>query len=113
MKIPLNFLAIYCHPGIIKTDGIYDDLITYAHLLNLMEQPTSTTTSTPTFVLDANPLIAAFTSFLQFDVAAGGASAETIRTYWCEAKQYLLWCEVNQLQPLAVTRMRLKSTVTT
>jgi integrase/recombinase XerD len=47
-----------------------------------MEQLTSTTTSTPTFVLDANPLIAAFTSFLQFDVASGGASGETIRTYW-------------------------------
>jgi integrase/recombinase XerD len=50
-----------------------------------MEQPTSTT-ATPTFVLDANALISAFTSFLQFDVASGGASAETIRTYWCEAK---------------------------
>ena len=49
-----------------------------------MEQRTSTTT----FVLDANALISAFTSFLQFDVASGGASGETIRTYWCEAKQY-------------------------
>ena len=68
-----------------------------------MEQPTSTTATT-TFVLDANPLISAFTSFLQFDIASGGASGETIRTYWCEAKQYLLWCEVNQLQPLEVTR---------
>jgi integrase/recombinase XerD len=73
-----------------------------------MEQPTSTTTSTPTFVLDADPLIAAFTSFLQFDVASGGASAETIRTYWCEVKQYLLWCEINQLQPLEVTRDAIK-----
>ena len=55
------------------------------------------------------PLISAFTSFIQFDVAAGGASGETIRTYWCEAKQYLLWCEVNQLQPLDVTRDAIKN----
>ena len=66
------------------------------------------TSSAPPFVLDANELIAAFTNFLQFDVASGGASAETIRTYWCEAKQYLLWCEVNQLQPLTVTRDAIK-----
>ena len=39
---------------------------------------------------------------------AGGASAETIRTYWCEVKQYLQWCEVNQLQPLEVTRDAIK-----
>ena len=66
------------------------------------------TSSAPPFVLDANELIAAFTNFLQFDVASGGASAETIRTYWCEAKQYLLWCETNQLQPLTVTRDAIK-----
>ena len=66
------------------------------------------TSSAPPFVLDANELIAAFTNFLTFDVASGGASAETIRTYWCEAKQYLLWCETNQLQPLTVTRDAIK-----
>jgi integrase/recombinase XerD len=71
-----------------------------------MEQPTTTTTTT--FILDANELIGAFTNFLQFDVASGGASAETIRTYWCEAKQYLLWCETNQLQPLTMTRDAIK-----
>jgi integrase/recombinase XerD len=73
-----------------------------------MEQPTTTSTNTPTFILDANELIRVFTNFLQFDIAAGGASAETIRTYWCEAKQYLLWCEANQLQPLTVTRDAIK-----
>ena len=73
-----------------------------------MDRPTSTTPAAATFVLDANALISAFTSFIQFDVAAGGASGETIRTYWCEAKQYLLWCEINQLQPLAVTRDAIK-----
>jgi integrase/recombinase XerD len=52
-----------------------------------MEQPTTTSTNTPTFILDANELIRVFTNFLQFDIAAGGASAETIRTYWCEANQ--------------------------
>jgi integrase/recombinase XerD len=72
-----------------------------------MESTVTTTTCAP-FVLNANELIAAFTNFLQFDVASGGASAETIRTYWGEAKHYLLWCEVNQLQPLDVTRDAIK-----
>ena len=70
-----------------------------------MEQ---STTPTSTFVLDANELIRVFTNFLQFDIASGGASPETIRTYWCEAKQYLLWCETNQLQPLTMTRDAIK-----
>ncbi len=73
-----------------------------------MDRLTTSITTTTTFVLDANELIRVFTNFLQFDVASGGASAETIRTYWCEAKQYLLWCEVNQLQPLTVTRDAIK-----
>ena len=70
-----------------------------------MEQ---STTPTSTFVLDANELIRVFTNFLQFDIASGGASPETIRTYWCETKQYLLWCEINQLQPLTMTRDAIK-----
>ena len=60
------------------------------------------------FVLDADELLAAFTNFLQFDVGSGGASAETIRTYWCEVRYYLFWCETNQLQPLTVTRDQIK-----
>ncbi|WP_295621263.1 hypothetical protein [Chamaesiphon sp. GL140_3_metabinner_50] len=50
-----------------------------------MDRPNTSITTTTTFVLDANELIRVFTNFLQFDVASGGASAETIRTYWCEA----------------------------
>ena len=60
------------------------------------------------FVLNADELLAAFTNFLTFDVGSGGASAETIRTYWCEVRYYLLWCETNQLQPLSVTRDQIK-----
>ena len=60
------------------------------------------------FVLDADELLATFTNFLTFDVGSGGASAETIRTYWCEVRYYLLWCETNQLQPLTVTRDQIK-----
>jgi integrase/recombinase XerD len=75
--------------------------------------PTATTdvsnlpSATP-FNLNADELIAAFTNFLTFDVGAGGASAETIRTYWCEVRYYLLWCQTNQLQPLTVTRDQIK-----
>jgi integrase/recombinase XerD len=72
--------------------------------------PTSTThlESALPFALDADALIAAFTNFLQFDIGSGGASAETIRTYWCEVRFYLLWCQTNQLQPLAATREQIK-----
>ena len=64
--------------------------------------------SAPAFALAADELIAAFTNFLQFDIGSGGASAETIRTYWCEVRFYLLWCQTNQLQPLAATREQIK-----
>jgi integrase/recombinase XerD len=75
--------------------------------------PTATTStsnipSATPFVLDADELLAAFTNFLTFDVGSGGASAETIRTYWCEVRYYLLWCETNQLQPLTITRDQIK-----
>jgi site-specific recombinase XerD len=75
--------------------------------------PTATTStsfipSATPFVLDADELLAAFTNFLTFDVGSGGASAETIRTYWCEVRYYLFWCETNQLQPLTVTRDQIK-----
>jgi integrase/recombinase XerD len=75
--------------------------------------PTTTTSSSnipsaAPFVLNADELLAAFTNFLTFDVGYGGASAETIRTYWCEVRYYLLWCETNQLQPLTVTRDQIK-----
>jgi integrase/recombinase XerD len=69
---------------------------------------TSNIPSATPFNLNADELIAAFTNFLQFDVGSGGASAETIRTYWCEVRYYLLWCETNQLQPLTVTRDTIK-----
>jgi site-specific recombinase XerD len=69
--------------------------------------PSNIPSATP-FVLDADELLAAFTNFLTFDVGSGGASAETIRTYWCEVRYYLKWCETNQLQPLTVTRDQIK-----
>jgi integrase/recombinase XerD len=69
--------------------------------------PSNSESATP-FVFNADSLIAAFTNFLQFDIGSGGASAETIRTYWCEVRQYLLWCQTNQVQPLNVTRDNIK-----
>ncbi len=69
--------------------------------------PSNGESATP-FVFNADSLIAAFTNFLQFDIGSGGASAETIRTYWCEVRQYLLWCQTNHVQPLNVTRDNIK-----
>ena len=45
-----------------------------------MLEPTISATDDP-FTLDADNLIGVFTNFLQFDVANGADSPETIRTY--------------------------------
>jgi integrase/recombinase XerD len=61
-----------------------------------------------TFTLDADNLIGVFTNFLQFDVANGAASPETIRTYWCQVQQYLRWCQTSRVKPTSATRDTIK-----
>ncbi len=58
--------------------------------------------------IDCDELIGAFTNFLQFDVANGRASGDTIVTYWHQVKQYLEWCRTSQLDPRAATRETIK-----
>jgi integrase/recombinase XerD len=43
----------------------------------------------PIVEIDCDELIGVFTNFLQFDVANGRASGDTIVTYWHQVKQYL------------------------
>jgi len=41
-----------------------------------------------------------FAKFLQLEVGDGAASADTIRNYLSQTKQYLNWCEENLLAPI-------------
>jgi integrase/recombinase XerD len=72
-------------------------------MVNTTEQQTE-----PVVEIDCDELIGVFTNFLQFDVANGGASGDTIVTYWTQVKQYLEWCRTNQLDPRAATRETIK-----
>ena len=58
--------------------------------------------------IDCDDLISAFTNFLQFDIANGNASADTIITYWTQVKQYLQWCQRNAIDPRQATRDTIK-----
>jgi integrase/recombinase XerD len=58
--------------------------------------------------IDCDELIGVFTNFLQFDVANGSASGDTIVTYWTQVKQYLEWCRESKLDPRAATRETIK-----
>jgi integrase/recombinase XerD len=58
--------------------------------------------------IDCDALISVFTNFLQFDVANGGASGDTIVTYWTQVKQYLEWCRQGKIDPRAATRETIK-----
>ena len=58
----------------------------------------------PVVEIDCDELIGVFTNFLQFDVANGGASGDTIVTYWTQVKQYLEWCQDSAIDPIAATR---------
>ena len=70
---------------------------------------TSTEQQTAAVVeIDCDVLIGVFTNFLQFDVANGGASGDTIVTYWTQVKQYLEWCRQSEIDPQAATRETIK-----
>jgi integrase/recombinase XerD len=58
--------------------------------------------------IDCDALIGVFTNFLQFDVANGGASGDTIVTYWTQVKQYLEWCRESQIDPREAARETIK-----
>lgn len=58
--------------------------------------------------IDCDELIGVFTNFLQFDVANGNASGDTIVTYWHQVKQYLEWCRSSAIDPRVATRETIK-----
>jgi integrase/recombinase XerD len=71
--------------------------------------PTTTQQTTdPIAEINCDELIGVFTNFLQFDVANGNASGDTIVTYWHQVKQYLEWCRNSSIDPRAATRETIK-----
>ncbi|MGH2413824.1 MAG: tyrosine-type recombinase/integrase [Microcystaceae cyanobacterium] len=49
-----------------------------------------------------------FAEFIRLDVASGDASADTVKTYASNVKQFFTWCQANRLHPLEATREDLK-----
>ncbi len=75
----------------------------------LFEMATTTEQQTePIATIDCDELIGVFTNFLQFDVANGRASGDTIVTYWTQVRQYLEWCRTSSIDPRAATRETIK-----
>ena len=71
--------------------------------------PTTTEqTTAPIAEINCDELIGVFTNFLQFDVANGNASGDTIVTYWNQVKQYLEWCRNSAIDPRGATRETIK-----
>jgi integrase/recombinase XerD len=73
-----------------------------------MQTTTDEQQTQPIVEIDCDELISVFTNFLQFDVANGNASGDTIVTYWHQVKQYLEWCRNGSIDPLAATRDTIK-----
>ena len=55
-----------------------------------------------------NNLLIVFAEFLDIDVSAGDASADTLKTYTRQLYQFLQWCDRRQLNPVVVTKEDIK-----
>ncbi|NEQ63713.1 MAG: integrase, partial [Moorea sp. SIO4A1] len=53
-------------------------------------------------------LLEAFADFLDIDVAAGDAAADTVNTYRRQVQQFVNWCDRINLHPAAVTKDDIK-----
>ncbi|OLT62180.1 tyrosine-type recombinase/integrase [Moorena bouillonii] len=53
-------------------------------------------------------LLEAFADFLDIDVAAGDAAADTVNTYRRQVQQFVNWCDRINLHPAAVTKEDIK-----
>jgi site-specific recombinase XerD len=53
-------------------------------------------------------LLDAFAQFLRLDVAAGDASADTVRGYKAQVQQWVTWCRTEAIDPAAATTTDIK-----
>ncbi|MEM8672418.1 MAG: tyrosine-type recombinase/integrase [Cyanobacteria bacterium P01_G01_bin.67] len=51
-----------------------------------------------------NNLLVVFAEFLDIDVSAGDASADTLKTYTRQLHQFLQWCDQRQLNPVTLIK---------
>ncbi|PSB00474.1 tyrosine-type recombinase/integrase [Merismopedia glauca] len=66
------------------------------------------TQSPSTDIVAIDRLSALFDRYLQTDVGEGDASADTVKTYRTNLKQFLSWCQALNLHPLSATRSQIK-----
>jgi integrase/recombinase XerD len=58
----------------------------------------------PQISLTTNNLLVVFAEFLDIDVSAGDASADTLKTYTRQLYQFLQWCDRRQLNPVTIVK---------
>ena len=72
-----------------------------------MSNLVSSTNAKP--VLDtATAHLNVFKTFLHKDVGEGAANSDTLKTYTCHVKQFLVWCYQSNLNPISATFNQLK-----
>jgi site-specific recombinase XerD len=54
--------------------------------------------------ITTNNLLVVFAEFLDIDVSAGDASADTLKTYTRQLYQFLQWCDRRQLNPVLIVK---------
>ena len=64
--------------------------------------------SPQTSAITTNNLLVVFAEFLDIDVSAGDASADTLKTYTRQLYQFLQWCDRRQLNPVFVAKDDIK-----
>ncbi|MEL6496599.1 MAG: phage integrase N-terminal SAM-like domain-containing protein, partial [Cyanobacteria bacterium J06623_7] len=64
--------------------------------------------SPPVSAITTNNLLVVFAEFLDIDVSAGDASADTLKTYTRQLYQFLQWCDRRQLNPVAIAKDDIK-----
>lgn len=55
-----------------------------------------------------NSLLVVFAEFLDIDVSAGDAAADTLKTYSRQLQQFLSWCDRQELNPAILTKDDIK-----
>ena len=66
------------------------------------------TTTSSEIALTTNSLLVVFAEFLDIDVSAGDAAADTLKTYSRQLQQFLGWCDRFELNPATVTKDDIK-----
>ena len=68
----------------------------------------ATTTPSEITPVTTNSLLVVFAEFLDIDVSAGDAAADTLKTYSRQLQQFLDWCDRSQINPATVTKDEIK-----